>query len=417
MFLIQNKATQLSQPQVATEIDWSNPITRGLVGAWNSASNNSGKAVSPSKSGLVFKPNETTYVTNIQRPVRFAATSGLTMLSVGFINGTNNSTNSNFGIRFGTVNSRAFGIGTVDYSSNLQASAYISFSDYTVIQTTATAHGAGNSGNTLVLATSYARNTTSGFRAFANGSLIASANTPDKSLFADSSKNIEIHSAFGGTNNSAYPTSLNVYWERTLSDAEIRSISANPWQIFKPIPRRIFVPVSAGGATTYTLTAQPGSYSLTGISATLLKSKLITAQTGSYTYTGNTATLTFVPNTAVYTLTAQTGTYNYSGTSASISRHRNLTASSGAYNINGQQVTITRTTLTPVYTLTALPGSYSLSGSVATILKHRSLTAQTGAYTYMGNTVTISKYTPGATTLVKYLNVLTGELLILKQLS
>ena len=43
---------------------------------------------------------------------------------------------------------------------------------------------------------------------------------------------------------------LGLFWSRALSDAEIKSISQNPWQIFKPIPRRIFAPVSAGGTPT-----------------------------------------------------------------------------------------------------------------------------------------------------------------------
>lgn len=39
---------------------------------------------------------------------------------------------------------------------------------------------------------------------------------------------------------------LGLAWNRPLSDAEVRDISVNPWQLFEP--RRIWVPVSAGGS-------------------------------------------------------------------------------------------------------------------------------------------------------------------------
>lgn len=40
---------------------------------------------------------------------------------------------------------------------------------------------------------------------------------------------------------------ISALWARALSDAEIRSLSENPWQIFAPRETRIFVPLGAGG--------------------------------------------------------------------------------------------------------------------------------------------------------------------------
>ena len=50
-------------------------------------------------------------------------------------------------------------------------------------------------------------------------------------------------------------------WSRALSDAEIAQISANPWQLFEP--RRIWVPVSAGGGAAADLatTGNSGTFS------------------------------------------------------------------------------------------------------------------------------------------------------------
>jgi len=47
---------------------------------------------------------------------------------------------------------------------------------------------------------------------------------------------------FAGTVEKVY---LSFAFNRVLSDAEIKSLSANPWQIFKPLLRRIFVSVSS----------------------------------------------------------------------------------------------------------------------------------------------------------------------------
>lgn len=226
-------------------------------------------------------------------------------------------------------------------------------------------------------------------------------------------------------------------FDRALSEQEAKSLSANPWQIFKPLPRRIFVPVSAAGGL-YTLTAQSGSYTVIGQQATLLRHRNLTASAGTYNITGQSVNITYSPTAAVYTLTAQSGSYaltgrsatllkskllstssgSYSitGNSATISKNRVLTATSGSYTITGRSATLTYVPLTPVYTLTAQTGVYNITGQTAQLLRHRLLTTSAGSYVYTGQSITINKYTSGTSNLVKYVNVLTGEVLILKQL-
>jgi Ca2+-binding RTX toxin-like protein len=106
------------------------------------------------------------------------------------------------------------------------------------------------------------------------------------------------------------------------------------------------------GATNYTITAQAGTYSVTGQSATLLRSKLIVASNGSYAVTGQSATLL---------------------------RSRLITASNGAYAINGQSVTITYGGGAVNYLLVAQAGSYAVTGSAASI-DYQSATKQGGLH-------------------------------------
>lgn len=57
-------------------------------------------------------------------------------------------------------------------------------------------------------------------------------------------------------------------WNRVLTADEVLQNYYAPWAVFRP--RRIWVPVSAGGATTYTLSAPtyvPGSITSTGLTA------------------------------------------------------------------------------------------------------------------------------------------------------
>lgn len=173
------------------------------------------------------------------------------------------------------------------------------------------------------------------------------------------------------------------------------------------------LPATGGGGGNYTLTAQhgtyvisgqsatilrsklltasSGSYSYTGQSATLLRSKLLSASQGTYAYTGQSATITYTAGSANYTITAQNGTYSIAGQSATLSRSKLLTASAGSYAVTGQSATILRSRL-----VTATNGTYSISGQSATISRNRYLTATAGAYSVAGQSATITKATPGA---------------------
>lgn len=161
----------------------------------------------------------------------------------------------------------------------------------------------------------------------------------------------------------------------------------------------------------YTLTAQNGSYSVTGQSAGINRGRVLAASAGSYSLSGQDAVITYVPVVSGYTLTAQAGSYAVAGQSASLAKGRVLIANNGSYSYSGQSATLLRSkliaaqagsyayagqsailTYTPnanAYTLTALSGSYSLSGQSATLTRSRLLTAQAGSYALTGQSATL----------------------------
>jgi len=150
----------------------------------------------------------------------------------------------------------------------------------------------------------------------------------------------------------------------------------------------IAIKPNVGGA--YTLTAQGGSYTLTGSSAVLKRSKYLAASGGSYTLTGAQAVITYTPTAANYSFILSGGSYTLTGASATLSRNRKLTASGGAYTISGANATLLRSKR-----ITANGGSYTVSGASANLRRSHLLVAQGGVYTYTGQQVTIT-YTAGA---------------------
>ena len=142
---------------------------------------------------------------------------------------------------------------------------------------------------------------------------------------------------------------------------------------------------SATIVKTRLITANNGTYALTGQSATITNTRLITANNGTYALTGQTATITYTAPTA-YVITANNGTYALTGQSATIVKTRLITANNGTYALTGQSATITQTRL-----ITANNGTYSLTGQSATIAKTRLITADSGTYALTGQSATISK--------------------------
>lgn len=194
-----------------------------------------------------------------------------------------------------------------------------------------------------------------------------------------------------------------------FSASTMRELATSPWQLFAPRAQRIFAPITVGGA--YSITAQAGSYALTGQSSTITRSRLLTASAGSYAYTGQQATVSRNRQ-----LTASAGAYALAGQSATLTKSRLIVASAGAYTYTGQSATLTYVGSAVNYSLTALAGSYALSGQSATLTKSRVINASAGSYSLTGRPATITYSgapAPGGLSGV-YFDVLSGRLLVLR---
>jgi hypothetical protein len=139
---------------------------------------------------------------------------------------------------------------------------------------------------------------------------------------------------------------------------------------------------AAGGA--FTLTADSGTYAVSGTANSLLLDALFGADSGSYTYTGTAADLNFG-----YVLSADSGSYTYTGTAANLVFEApgdfTLAADSGAYTYTG-----TDASLTAAFTVSADSGSYTYTGAAADLVHGYTLTADSGVYTYSGTNAAFS---------------------------
>lgn len=189
-------------------------------------------------------------------------------------------------------------------------------------------------------------------------------------------------------------------WTRRLTPSEIKSLTDNPWQIFRP--QRLFVPVQATAALT--LTANAGAYAVTGQAASLYYNRDLRPIAGAYAVTGQSANLFYNRdlrlNAGAYAisgqsadlnyariLTANAGAYSLAGQSANLSKSALLSANAGSYSISGQDATL-------IYeqsrTVDATAGSYAVTGQTANLVRTNILSANSGAYSISGQTAALS---------------------------
>ena len=269
------------QPQGPVEIDWANPLASGLL--------------------AVLDGNKKTYHTKVGRfgpvsssltvPVQHASASGIgyrhpsyfshtlgtadigllgylgdvTLVS-GIIPGTTSSVNDPIfaGSLFGHKISSAVGSTAGLFSASFRGVG------------TVTADGPVVDLNALAVAS--ARDI-KGFEQslFVNGK--------KQSAVFNASPTVFTSGAFGpGTMRSA--VLFGAVWERALSDAEINAVSENPWQLFRPIQRRIWVPVAGGGGDlTGSLNAtETGSDTFASSGTVLVSGALSATESGPDTF-------------------------------------------------------------------------------------------------------------------------------------
>lgn len=194
--------------------------------------------------------------------------------------------------------------------------------------------------------------------------LTASANTSSNGGGTASGINVT------GYNNSfwspwnGYISDVRVY-NKALSPSVIRSVADNPWQIFRPITRRIYVDIPAGSGST-TITVEYGSGVASGFIAdvatsgvTSINASLATASASGYlasiaTSTGITASLGsaaaagYLADVATTTsITATLATATASGYSASLGGTVSIAADTGTATASGYAPEIRTSFFTP----------------------------------------------------------------------
>jgi hypothetical protein len=447
MYQISKKVTRTGQPQQATPIDWSNPIARGIVFALPFGNREAANGKTGTASGTVAQG-----VTSRGLAVKLNGSSYLDFGSTPFIDPTGPFTISLYeetitAQSYSTLLSLPCGANQLTWLRGSSAGYYCAVGKTNGTVAAFAGTGAQTTGEKKrFILTGTALNNYATYRLWMDG---VELSRTTQSFGALTTGNTKI-----GQDGLDNPFNGNIadvtFWNRALTDSEVASINANPWQIFEKINRSIFIPISASTPTdsivgifdqsvatngffdntvqqvgwfdsdlmtvtaaappsgAYTLTAQAGTYNLTGAAAALRKSKLLTASGGTYTLNGQQATIKrsklITASGGSYSLggasatilkskviAASGGSYSMTGATATVLRSRLLTASGGTYSITGQQVTITYGASAAAYLLTAQGGSYSLNGQQATLLRSKRLVASGGIYSYVGQQVTISR--------------------------
>lgn len=172
--------------------------------------------------------------------------------------------------------------------------------------------------------------------------------------------------------------------DATWTESGTGSAQVNAWMDYT---------TGGGGGPTYTLTAESGTFALTGAAAGLIYARRIQADSGSYALTGAAAGLVYGRR-----LVADAGTYALTGAAAGLIYNRRLDAASGAYTLTGADATLT---YTPVggYTLVAESGSFTFTGQPANLVYGRRLQADAGSYSLTGSDATLTYTQVGGYTL------------------
>ncbi len=127
-------------------------------------------------------------------------------------------------------------------------------------------------------------------------------------------------------------------------------------------------------SNSYTLTADAGSYALTGVAAGLKAGRQIAGNAGSYSLTGVAAGLKYG-----HKIAGAAGSYSLTGVSASLVTGRRITGAAGAYSLTGAAAG-----LAFGRKLAGDAGSYSLTGVDASLRFGRSIAGAAGSYTISG---------------------------------
>lgn len=133
------------------------------------------------------------------------------------------------------------------------------------------------------------------------------------------------------------------------------------------------------------IAADGGSFTLTGANANLALGRRLVADAGMLSLTGTDATLTYTPNAIAYTLTAEAGSFAVSGTAAGLERGWTLAADAGSFVLSGMDASPERG-----WSIGAAVGSFALGGTDAALRFNRRVAADPGSFSFTGTAAALA---------------------------
>lgn len=402
------------QPQGRVQIDWNNPITRGLVFAFATTATGIVGYGSNGTNSLPFVASFGGQVGNavgaaVATPAGWGAKTLFTNQPIATIPDFPAIQSSSFSLFALATASAAVLQSAIDdddgttrryqFRLNNGKVEFIPFNS-SGAQTVAT--------STALVAADLARGFTMGatagpgrYAVFQNGQ-VASA-TPSGTLLTPTAKPTLGMRKFG---NQAWATgglSLLCSWSRTLADDEMRSLAANPWQLFAAADDDDDTAATSLGA--YTLSAASGSFSMTAtavgvhagrklqadqgalalaaVDAGIRALRRLPTDTTSFAMSGGSA-----PILSAHKLATNAGVFGVTGTTAPMVAARRLAAQPGAFVLSPGGIQMLYAPAPgpsgPTYTLAVNSGVFELAVAAATLLVGRRLPADVGAFAMAG---------------------------------
>lgn len=249
---------RVAQPQTPIGIDWSNPITQGLAIVRNGAQAQDVLLNTAPVSGSIAKTfgvagNAASYTAASSDGYKYASGNLTVGACTVFALCMRRGQNASFGLRLYSDTDGTIASTSIANNPNTDDLLYAVNGPSGLKQNIATGFFTGFDNKPIAVLLTYNGQFNSAgstdFQFFRNGVLQAStfnfAGTGSPSPRST-------YSMFGNyaLNPTGVPRAWNgdiylgVVWNRVLSDAEIVSISANPWQVFQPIRKPIFVPIT-----------------------------------------------------------------------------------------------------------------------------------------------------------------------------
>lgn len=366
------------QPQYPVGVDWNHPLTKGIAGVYNAlfAKNlaNPGNAgdyqivdgggftpVYTSKGIARAVPRSHFYA--VRRPG--SAIESLFLLYQPTTIATNSSifgiTDGNYGPALGSTSSKF----RFNVSSN--SGAYIEASntitDGQVYSVFGTAWGSANTQRSM----------------YVDG-VDVGINSTGSGLTNQTAQAIILNEYTNFTNGAAAGNIiLGIGWKAgpRMGQAEARALYENPWQIFKPIQRKLYFLPSSGGTA---LNGTVGSATASGYNATVNAQRNIAASLGSASATGLAASV----STATV-IQAALGTATASGLAANVNASRSIAASAGTASASGLHSNINAQR-----NLSASVGTAVASGYLGNLNAQRNISAALGLANASGISALVS---------------------------